>query len=712
MLDIVTGQRRNVIATRQLVETLQRADLRGTLYIGYPILASADGARIVEGLLTCEQHGVVAFDLLDDGPISMEVVAERQSDLYAAIFQKLLSFKPLRSARSLIVPINVVTLSPATFSGEPDEDVIVAPPDGVLTAIERFKEISSEHLRLVNAAIQRVATIKPVNKRQKVSRPDSRGAIMRRIESEIANLDRWQKHAAIESPAGPQRIRGLAGSGKTIVLALKAAYLHGQNPTWDIAITFQTRSLYQLFNDLVRRFCFEQFNDEPDWTKLRILHAWGSSRQPGIYSEIASAHGLPVRDFGYAKERYGADTGFRGICEELLAEVAQKPEVPRFDAVLIDEAQDLPQEFFQLVYLSTRQPKRIIWAYDELQNLGSYSMAPPAELFGFDASGNPCVPDLYALQDGAKRDIVLPVCYRNTPWALTTAHALGFGIYRDRGIVQFFDNPSLLQDVGYRVVEGELDFGNDVVLARRDDSAPEYFSKLLDPADSVQWQSFDNSEKQAEWVAEQIRANLTVDELDAKDILVILANPLTARDEAPKVMKALSAHEISSHLAGVMASVDELFQEGSVAITGIYRAKGNEAPMVYLLGSEYCAGTARFTSIKARNILFTAITRSRAWVRICGLGIDMAGLSNELTGVVQNRYRLAFRVPTRQEIEKIRRIHRDVSKEELAKIKKVERGLAEVLELIRRGEISKDDLSLDLRGEVATLLALDDTEEE
>ena len=35
-----------------------------------------------------------------------------------------------------------------------------------------------------------------------------------------------QGRAVIETVEGVQRIRGLAGSGKTIVLALKAAYLH------------------------------------------------------------------------------------------------------------------------------------------------------------------------------------------------------------------------------------------------------------------------------------------------------------------------------------------------------------------------------------------------------------------------------------------------------------------------------------------------------
>jgi hypothetical protein len=62
---------------------------------------------------------------------------------------------------------------------------------------------------------------------------------------------------------------------------------------------------------------------------------------------------------------------------------------------------------------------------------------------------------------------------------------------------------------------------------------------------------------------------------------------LATRRQAAIVMKALAEYDISGHLAGVMASVDQLFHDGSIAITGIYRAKGNEAPMVYLLNSEY-----------------------------------------------------------------------------------------------------------------------------
>src|SRR5262249_3041585 len=157
----------------------------------------------------------------------------------------------------------------------------------------------------------------------------------------------------------------------------------------------------------------------PDWEKLKIVHSWGAARRAGIYSEIAMAHGVSPIAFLESKQRFGSQEAFRGICEELLSVVKGKPPVEIYDAVLVDEAQDLPQAFFELVYVATRAPKRIVWAYDELQNLSAYTMMPPQELFGLDVSGQPRVGNLQN-QDGApRRDVVLPVCYRNTPWALT-----------------------------------------------------------------------------------------------------------------------------------------------------------------------------------------------------------------------------------------------------------------------------------------------------
>lgn len=151
----------------------------------------------------------------------------------------------------------------------------------------------------------------------------------------------------------------LAGSGKTIVLALKAAFLHSKEPDWRIVLTFQTRSLYQQFRRLIRQFCFEFSKQEPDWDKLTVLHAWGSGTSRGVYAEVAGTLGQLVADFSTAKNKYGIGTAFGGVCADLLAAAKTLPNIPAmFDVILIDEAQDLPQPFFELIYLVTNQPKR------------------------------------------------------------------------------------------------------------------------------------------------------------------------------------------------------------------------------------------------------------------------------------------------------------------------------------------------------------------
>ena len=179
-----------------------------------------------------------------------------------------------------------------------------------------------------------------------------------------------------------------------------------------------------IFEISISRFSYEEIGDEPDWEQLRVLHAWGSRSAPGVYSEIATAYGFEAHDWSSARTAFGSRNAFEGACKELQASLHEHAKHTLFDAILIDEAQDFPSSFFQLVYAVTSLPKRIIWAYDELQNLGDYvAMAPPSELFGMNEHGEGLV-QLHSESGRPRQDIVLKRCYRNTPWALSLAHAL------------------------------------------------------------------------------------------------------------------------------------------------------------------------------------------------------------------------------------------------------------------------------------------------
>jgi superfamily I DNA and RNA helicase len=167
-------------------------------------------------------------------------------------------------------------------------------------------------------------------------------------------------------------------------------------------------------------------------------------------------------------------------------------------------------------------------------------------------------------------------------------------------------------------------------------------------------------------------------------------------------MESLSRLDISSHLAGVTSSVDTLYQENSIAISGIYRAKGNEAAMVYICHSEYASSP--YIAVRARNVLFTAITRSRAWVRLCGIGDGMSELIDELQRVKTNSYRLAFNVPTELELQKIRKIHRDKSDSEIAKQRDAVRNLNQLVLMAESGDLPIEAIPDDLKKRLESLL--------
>ena len=453
MLDIIFGESAGTIPAQSLQAELRALGESGTLYLGYPVLSTADGKVFIDALLVSAAHGIVAFDLsskIESSKISdteRVEISNRQNQIYASIHNKLNTHASLRRGRSLAFKIGVVTYHPGLAETLIEDELIATPPASLSIVLGEFEAVTPEILRSLNGAVQRVSTLRPPNKRENVARADSRGAVIKKIEREIANLDNWQNRGAIEYANGPQRIRGLAGSGKTVVLALKAAYLHVRHPEWRIAVTFSSRALYQQFRDLIRRFTFDQIEDEPDWDKLLIMHAWGSTREQGVYSMVCANYGVSPLNWQTAADRYG-NRSFEGACEELNKVIVDRGPKPIFDAVLVDEAQDQPAAFYRMLYNVVPQPHRIMWAYDDLQNLGDYEMRSEEVLFGSGANGEPLV-RLRNEVDKPKEDIVLPVCYRNTPWALATAHSLGFGIYRPQGLVNMFDEASIWPRIGY-----------------------------------------------------------------------------------------------------------------------------------------------------------------------------------------------------------------------------------------------------------------------
>lgn len=667
MITTIRGTTRKPVASQRLADFFaQHEELTGTLYLGYPVIGTPEGAYPIDAIWINEQRGIVLFNLIEGKDFGDYI--EWQDDSANKLEAKLRNHRSLMQGRRLLVSVTPITFAPlATKFEVVNEGAILANEESLYDCINSIP-VEAQAYEAAVAVIQSISTIRKGVKKRAPAMPNSRGSRLKSLEDSIANLDNLQGRAVIETVDGVQRIRGLAGSGKTIILALKAAYLHAQHPDWKIAVTFHTRALKGQFRRLINTFYIEQTNEEPDWNQLQILSSWGapgSSERNGIYYSFCQKAGTQYFDLTGAKEQFAQGSEFQGVCERALIE-ATAPFDPIYDAILVDEAQDFSPAFLRICYQLLTKSKRLVYAYDELQNLGSSSLPPPEEIFGNGPDGNPLVSFSDRIPGQPQQDIVLEKCYRNSAPVLATAHALGFGIYRDipagmtTGLIQMFDHSELWHDVGYKTLRGRLEDGQEVVLGRTPDSSPQFLENHSDIDDLIQFYAFASVEEQNEWVANSVRYNLAAEELNPDDIIVINPDPLTTKNAVGPIRRLLFNSGVQTHLAGVDTSPDVFFDDtgASVAFTGIYRAKGNEAGMVYIVNAQHCY-TSWGSLARVRNQLFTAITRSKAWVRVLGVGPNMQKLVEEFERVKAQKFELNFRYPTAEERKHLNIVNRD-----------------------------------------------------
>lgn len=703
-VSIILGTNDKPAASQALAEIVSRCDsLSGKLFVGYPVLATHAGRLQIDALWASRGVGLVAFDLVEGTDLSGH--RERQEDYANAIESALRSHRGLvrRSGkqRNLLVPVHTATFAPgvSTLPTGRESDYPVANADNLARVLADFRwtaEGAEPEFGAALAALESVAAIRRPNHARSCDRPDSRGAKLRRLEESLAVLDAQQAKAVIETTEGIQRIRGLAGTGKTVVLALKAAYLHARHPDWRIAVTFQTPSLKAFFRQLITKSFVSQTRETPDWKKLRIIHAWGApggEEGDGIYHQFCRSTGATYLDYGRARTRLGPANPFKGVCGLALeeAELAEQ----RYDAILVDEAHDLHPEFLRICYRLLTPPKRLVYAYDELHNLGRESLPGPDRIFGKEGARP---------RDDSADDIVLKKCYRNSRPVLTTAHALGFGINRPAdagrrtGIVQMFDDPQIWRDVGYQVVGDSIREGEPVVLARSDDTSPRFLESHSVIDDLVQFVAFGTQEEQAKWVAEQIERNIRDDELAPEDVGVINPDPLSTAESLGPIRALLFDRDIQSHLAGADTGTDMFRRDHSVTFTGIYAAKGKEFGMVYVVNAHDCNAADHNLSV-IRNRLSTAITRSKAWVRVCGVGEGMKSLAAEHSKLKNADYTMRFVYPTEHQRREMRIAHRDLSDEGAKRLEAYRSNMSSLIRDVRDGHVYVEDL-----GEIAPKL--------
>ncbi len=270
MTTVISGSTKKPIASQRLAEAIdENFPEEGFLYLGYPVLAAPEGANSIDALWVSPARGLIIFHLIEGREVD-ENYRDVQDEFANNLETRLRSHKALMKGRSLLATPTVITYAPAAPKVQAKDDTYRLANDcSLVDAVKSITWNNPELYSIAHSVVQSITSIRRGRRRRSIEKPNSRGALLKELEDSIANLDSLQSRAVIETVEGVQRIRGLAGSGKTIILALKAAYLHAQHPEWDFAVTFNTRSLKGQFTQLIDTFVQDQTGELPETGKIR-----------------------------------------------------------------------------------------------------------------------------------------------------------------------------------------------------------------------------------------------------------------------------------------------------------------------------------------------------------------------------------------------------------------------------------------------------------
>ncbi len=667
-----------------------------SVYHHFPIYPNYNSEKTVSAnvVFISKVYGIFIFQCIeynDDMEINSHVTSLDEID--RLIFAKILKESPILQKERRNLKVNI---SPLIYLHKGEKKVKLDTPFNVICNESQLKEeilnstmetLSNIEFKDLKATLEGSKGIIRTTERQVKIEKDfqnSKGAILSEIENEIYNFDIEQKRSALFIIDGPQRIRGLAGSGKTVILAMKMAIIHLQYPQAKVLYTYYTKSLNDIVKNLVTRF-YRQFADkDPNWDNIKIMHAWGGQAIEGVYYNTCRLNNVEPMTYTQAVRANPKDP-FNYICEQL-----NRTELKvAYDYTLIDEAQDFPPNFYRVCRQITEK-NRVVWAYDDFQNILDVKIQNEKETFGKNSNGEYYVD--FSNNNEQLQDIILHKCYRNPRKILISAFALGLGIYNKdvsgkSKIIQRLENNEHWESLGFMILKGDSSDGCEMSVLRPADNSSEIKNSLLDDEHIIKVRGFRHFEEEIKYLVNSIKEDLKK-ELNPEDISVVCMDNRNVKHYFDVITSKLALENIKVFNLLNASSNNKSFKvKGHVSLSTIFNAKGNEAGSVYICGTD--AVFEQKDDITLRNKIFTAMTRSLAWVNITGVGNSINSCINELKELIANDYRLNFIQPSQSEVNTIR--------QEIDSTQKILNKLERVAEELRKEGISAEEIERQIK---------------
>ena len=647
-------------ATKKLVTFLKELDESGSInnniiYHRFPIYPEEEIPKLTADIIVLNKSKwVVIFSCLN-GKGDIKEAGEILSEFETVIFTRL-----LRHSTSLRLSKREIKCDIDWYVFLADEEInwytinTVNSKAEILSKLNNAsnEQLTEEEFNDLKSTIEwSKAFPKPIERVLSNPEKQIKGRILNHITAEINNFDLEQKRAALQTLDWPQRIRWLAWSWKTIILAMKVAQIHLQDPTAAILYTYYTKNLYEYVKKLITKFYRMYKEEDPNWDKIFLMHAWWWQWLKWVYYQTCVENWLPSLDFFGAKNQLlekkvlnltNVKWPFDYACQELL----KYPINQKYDYILIDEAQDFWKNFYQLCFKLVKN-KRIIWAYDDFQNILDIDIQDEKETFWKDSEWNPLID--FSKYPWTLQDIILKKCYRNPKLTLITAFSFWLGIYNTK-IIQRLENNENWENLGFEVENGDSSVWSNMIISRPDKNSPlaknSYLWKHEEIIDIKKLGSFI---EECQYVLSKIEADIE-QWLNPEDITIICLDDKNARAYLNFMQSNLKWIWIFDLMK---APTNTTFYriDNCITYSSIYRAKWNESASVYIMWAD---AIFRFKdSPNERNKLFTALTRSIAWVTVTWIGNVMDYCISEFDALVKNNFKLNFIQPKEEDVNVI-----------------------------------------------------------
>jgi hypothetical protein len=429
-------------------------------------------------------------------------------------------------------------------------------------------------------------------------------------EQQSLAAERWEGH--------PHVVRGVAGSGKTVVLAVNLARLvqrwrdpdsfHFENPGRPkrVLVVCYNRALAPFVLEKIRQ-AFRQRTNESEIPPgaVAVHHVNGLMYElshQGLW-EYQSAPRPRDKDASGSDARARSEANAQYYLARLDEAVASRfPALDNlmYDAIYVDEGQDLLEDEFRLLVRLCRkdeltgEPSLFIF-YDDAQNL--YGRRRPVwDKLGIKVKGY---------------SDVMKECHRNTKQIIGPALNLLLGAPTESVKMRGFAETRDLEEAG--VLEHLPEGYWDVRFAKREGPWPEVFL-------------FRNVEAENQAVLERLRWLLEEEVVPPEEILVLGPEKRRLQQIGRAIRRELKLDVVIPFQADEKDKC--IFREGCLTVSTIHTAKGYDACCVLLLSANDLGN-----DVRGRVGFYVGSTRARDHLDV--FSTSETGLVKEFSEIVQ-----------------------------------------------------------------------------